>query len=268
MRGDGAVSEAFVVVEMVETGIAVLRISREKALNALNSAVLDQLEEALNELEHRSDVRVVIVTGAGQRAFVAGADIEAIHHVADAISAELFAERGQQLFDRFSKSRLLFIAAINGYALGGGLELAMALDMRIAAETARLGQPEINLGIIPGFGGTQRLSRLIGSGRALWMICSGEPLGAQEAESMGLVDKVVASDALMEECLGRARILAEKAPLALARCKYLVVHSRDWSLSQGLDEEAKAFAQLAVSADGREGTKAFLEKRKPVFREE
>lgn len=267
-EGDQAMSEAWVAHEQLEPGIFVLRIQREKALNALNGEVLDQLEGALDALENEAAARVVIVTGQGARAFAAGADIEAIHHIPNEAAARQFAVRGQRLFQRFQESRLIFIAALNGYALGGGLELAMALDMRIAAETARLGQPEINLGIIPGFGGTQRLPRLVGPSRALWMVASGEPLKAAEAAAAGLVDAVTAPDELMNECLRRARILAGKAPLALAAAKRLVVQSRDWPIDQGLAAEAEAFSALGVSADGREGTAAFLEKRPPVFRGE
>lgn len=257
--------DRWVLVDPIEPGIYSLTIQRERALNALNDTVLDQLEEALHTLEGDQDARVVIVTGVGAKAFVAGADIEAIHWIPDEQAARQFAERGQRLFQRFQESPLIFMAAINGYALGGGLELAMALDFRIASEKARLGQPEINLGIIPGFGGTQRLSRLVGAGQALWMVASGEPLTARQAEAFGLVEAVTEPDGLMAECLRRARILAEKAPLALKAAKAMVVHSRDWTIGQGLSEEAAAFGSLAVSEDGREGTQAFLEKRKPRF---
>ncbi len=259
-------ADTLVALELLEPGIYLLRIQREKALNALNSAVLDELSSALDALDGKADARVVIVTGQGSKAFVAGADIEAIHQIANDAAARQFAEKGQRLFQRFQESSIIYIGAINGYALGGGLELAMALDLRIAAETARLGQPEINLGIIPGFGGTQRLGRLVGPGRALWMIASGEPVRAPEAQAMGLVDAVTASNELMDECLRRARVLAQKAPLALAESKRMVARSRDWTIHEGLQAEAEAFSALAVSDDGREGTRAFLEKRQPVFR--
>lgn len=259
-------NEQFVELSWAESRIAVVTITREKSLNALNPEVLDQLEAALNEIESRSDARVGIVTGQGAKAFVAGADISVIHQVESTAEARAFAERGQRLFQRFNQSRVVFIAAINGYALGGGMELAMALDFRIASATARLGQPEINLGIIPGFGGTQRLSRLVGPSRALWMAASGEPVSARTAEAMGLVDVVVEPELLTEEALKRASTLASKAPLALAETKRLVTASRDWVLDEGLVNEAEAFARLAVSDDGREGTRAFLEKRAPEFR--
>ncbi len=258
-------NDVWVSLEQVEPGVQRLRIERERALNALNADVLDQIEAALDRAEADPASRVLIVTGQGTKAFVAGADIEAISRVDNEAAALAFAERGQRLFRRFEESALITMAAINGYALGGGLELAMALDFRIAAQTARLGQPEINLGIIPGFGGTQRLSRLVGPGQALWMISSGEPVTAEEAKALGLVDVVVPADALMEECLRHARTLAAKAPLALAAAKRLVLGSRDWPLENGLHREAEAFSQLAVSADGREGTQAFLEKRAAKF---
>lgn len=258
-------AEKLVDVRWVESGVAVIEIRRETHLNALNGAVLDGLEEALELVEGRQQARVAVVTGQGSRAFVAGADIGAIHRIKDTADAQAFAERGQAVFARFSHSRIIFIAAINGYALGGGMELALALDLRIAADTAKLGQPEINLGIVPGFGGTQRLARLIGPGRALWLVASGKPVGASEALALGLVDAMVAPADLLEECLGRARELASQAPLALAEAKRLVGGSRDWPLLQGLGEEARAFSYLAVSDDGREGTRAFLEKRPPEF---
>ena len=258
-------SDMWVSLEQVDEGVHRLRIERERALNALNADVLDQIESALNRIEADASSRVLIVTGQGTKAFVAGADIEAISRVDNEAAALAFAERGQRLFRRFEESSVITIAAINGYALGGGLELAMALDFRVAAQTARLGQPEINLGIIPGFGGTQRLSRLIGPGQALWMIGSGEPVTADEAKSLGLVDVVVPAEELMDECLRRAHVFAQKAPLALAASKRLVQGSRDWPLENGLHREAEAFSNLAVSLDGREGTRAFLEKRSPKF---
>lgn len=258
--------ERLVTLEWEQPGVAVLTITREKAMNALDAEVLAQLEGHLDAIEREAQARVAIVTGQGERAFVAGADIAAIQAVADEAQARAFAERGQQLFQRFEQSRVIFIAGINGYALGGGLELAMAMDFRIAATSARLGQPEINLGIIPGFGGTQRLTRLVGVGRALWLIASGRPVTAEEGRAMGLVEMVVEPQGLLTECLTLARELAQKAPLALAETKRLVRSSRDWPLGVGLDEEARAFAALAISEDGREGTRAFLQKRAPVFR--
>ena len=259
-------AEQYVQLKWVESGVALVTIARERSLNALNSEVLDQLEASLDVIEANPEARVAVVTGQGNKAFVAGADISAINQAVDEEQARGFAERGQKLFQRFQTSRVLFIAAINGYALGGGMELAMALDIRVAAESARLGQPEINLGIIPGFGGTQRLTRLIGYGRALWMIASGQPVLARDALEMGLVEAVVPLDSLLDECLARARELAKKAPLALAECKWMAVGSRDWDITMGLKKEAQAFARLAVSGDGKEGTRAFLEKRSPEFR--
>lgn len=258
--------ESWVSTEELESGIYLLRIEREKALNALNPIVLEQLGEALTRLEEDASVRVVIVTGQGSKAFVAGADIGAISQVSDRHRAQMFAEMGQRLFTRFRHSRLIFFAAINGYALGGGLELAMALDFRVAAESARLGQPEINLGIIPGFGGTQRLGQLVGVSEALWLIASGEPIEASTAKALGLVNEVVAGEQLIEECLKRARILVGKPPLALEECKRLVYGNLTWHEAEGLEEEARSFSRLAVSDDGRAGTQAFLQHRKPVFR--
>lgn len=254
-----------VEMEQIEPGIAVVRIARESALNALNHQVLAGLEKALDELERDESARVVIVTGKGSKAFVAGADIDVIHALPDAEKARQFAAYGQHVFERWAKSRVISFAAINGYALGGGLELAMALDIRVASERARMGQPEINLGIVPGFGGTQRLPRLVGEGRALWMILSGDPIKADEAMAIGLVDAVCPGDRLLEEVIQRARILAAKAPLALSQAKRLVRGCRDWALHEGLDQEAQGFSEVAFSEDGREGTEAFLEKRPATF---
>ncbi|MDA8193847.1 MAG: enoyl-CoA hydratase-related protein [Thermaerobacter sp.] len=246
--------------------IAFLWINREPALNALNAEVMTALEKSWRILEQDDSVRVVAIFGRGSKAFVAGADIAAIHSLTDGDAAFRFSAEGQAIFQHIGQSRLVSMAAINGYALGGGLELAMALDMRIAADTARVGQPEINLGIVPGFGGTQRLARLVGAGQAMWMILSGEMMGAEEAFAAGLVDAVVPAAQLYDEVLRRARVLAAKAPLALREAKALVRGARDWPLSAGLAAEAESFRRIAGSADAREGTAAFLEKRTPHFR--
>lgn len=258
---------AVVEVEKVESeGFAILWINREAALNALNQEVLTALSNQWQSLEDQEAIRVVIVSGRGSKAFVAGADISAIHRSTAEGGAEEFSDVAQKLFQRIAASRLVSIAAINGFALGGGLELAMALDMRIASSSARLGQPEINLGIIPGFGGTQRLPRLVGQGRALWMILSGEMVSADEAYAMGLVEAVLAPDELLAVARLRAKQLAQKAPLALREAKRLVHHAGDWDLEQGLRNETEAFSRIAQTHDANEGTAAFLQKRAPRFR--
>lgn len=268
MDGEGETERMTHWVETEYTdikGVAVVWINREKSLNALNRDVLMALDDAFRQLENQNENRVVVVSGRGERAFIAGADIEAIHAVKTGEEGRALAELGQRVFQRIAESRLISIAAINGYALGGGLELAMALDLRIAAEEARLGQPEINLGVIPGFGGTQRLPRLVGEGRALWMILSGEAIDARTALSYGLVDAVVPRTDLMQESLRRAGILSSKAPLALCGAKSLVRATNDLPLSHALEWEAERFGRLAVSRDGKEGTEAFLAKRSPQF---
>lgn len=247
-------------------GFAVLTINRPEALNALNASVLDELEAAFAALENDDGVRVVVLTGAGDRAFVAGADIAAINRIGSAAEGERFARRGQEVLDRIARSRLVSIAAINGYALGGGLELAMACDLRVAADSAQVGQPEILLGVIPGFGGTQRLARLAGPGAALWWILTGERVGAEEAWRLGVVDRVVPKAELMDFVRGLARQLAERAPIALALAKRAVREGLRGDLPTGLDLEAALFGLTAASADAREGTQAFLEKRPPRFR--
>jgi enoyl-CoA hydratase len=247
-------------------GFAVLTINRPEALNALNPAVLDALDQAWSDLEADEGIRVVVVTGAGDRAFVAGADIAAINRIGSAAEGERFARRGQAIFDRIARSRLVSIAAINGYALGGGLELAMACDLRVAADSAEVGQPEILLGVIPGFGGTQRLPRLAGSGAALWWILTGDRVAANEAHRLGVVDRVVPKMELMTVALDLARRLAERAPIALALAKRAVREGLQGDLATGLDLEAALFGLTAASEDAREGTRAFLDKRPPRFR--
>jgi enoyl-CoA hydratase len=253
------------VLTELHDGYAVLTISRPEALNALNPAVLDELERAWAALEDDQRVRVVVLTGAGDRAFVAGADIAAISQIGSAAEGERFARRGQAVLDRIAQSRLVSIAAINGYALGGGLELAMACDLRIAADSAEVGQPEILLGVIPGFGGTQRLARLAGPGAALWWILTGERVTATEAWRLGVIDRVVPRAELMEAALSLARKLAERAPIALALAKRAVREGLRGDLPTGLDLEAALFGLTAATADAREGTRAFLEKRAPRF---
>jgi enoyl-CoA hydratase len=242
---------------------AILTINRPEALNALNREVLEGIDAAWSRLEAEGDIRSVIVTGAGERAFVAGADIREIRAIANPAAAEAFARFGQGVFNRIADSRLISFMAINGFALGGGLELAMAGDYRIMAEEAQVGQPEILLGIIPGFGGTQRLKDLIGSGRALWLIASGERVDAARALSWGIVDEVTPRARLLSRAEEMAASLGAKAPLALAAAKR-AVHAAG-PLEDRLRAEAAQFGLVGCSDDAREGTSAFLEKRTPRF---
>ncbi len=245
--------------------VATFTIDRQKALNALNSAALDELRRAVLEAKHDEGVRVVIVTGAGPKAFVAGADINELAHLSPAEAKEQ-ALRGQHVFDLIEHVGKPFIAAVNGYALGGGCELAMACTLRIAADSAVFGQPEINLGLIPGYAGTQRLARLVGKAAALDLILTGRSVAAAEALRMGLVSRVVPALDLIDECRKLAETLASKPPLAMRAAMQAVGRGYDMPLADGELLEATLFGLVAASEDMREGTRAFLEKRPPVFK--
>jgi enoyl-CoA hydratase len=244
--------------------VALLTINRPRALNALNSKLLGELKRALDELGAGGTVRVVVITGAGERAFVAGADIGEMKDM-DSARARAFAEYGQSVFDYIENLPLVVIAAINGFALGGGCELAMACDIRVASDRARLGQPEVNLGVIPGFGGTQRLARLVGRGRAKQLIFTGDIIDAQAAERIGLVDMVVAPDELLPRCRELATKIANKGPRAVVAAKRAINRGLDLSLADGSALEAAEFGALFDGADQKEGMAAFLEKRPARF---
>ena len=248
-----------------EGAVAVVTVNRPKVLNALNVATLDELAATMRQLQRDDTVRCVIVTGAGEKSFIAGADIHELSALTPAAGRE-HARAGQAVFDLVEQLGKPVIAAINGYALGGGCELAMACTLRLAADTARLGQPEINLGLIPGFGGTQRLARLIGAGRALELLLTGEPIGAAEAYRLGLVNRVVPAADLMVETRQLAATIAAKAPLAVRYILDAVRCGVQLPLSEAQALEATLFGLAASTADMREGTRAFLEKRPPEFR--
>lgn len=245
--------------------VATVTINRPQVLNALNAATLQELDRAMHELAADTSVRVVILTGAGQKAFVAGADINelAAQH---AHGARDLALNGQRIFDAIEQLGKPVIAAINGFALGGGCELAMACTLRVAADTAKLGQPEINLGLIPGYGGTQRLSRLVGKGRALELMMLGTPITAVEAERIGLVNRVVPSAQLMADVQSLSRLLADKAPIAIRYIIDAVNSGLEMTRREGCAQEATLFGLVAATDDMREGTRAFLEKRQPAFK--
>lgn len=245
--------------------VATVTINRPQVLNALNGATLTELERAIAELAADASVRVVVLTGAGPKAFVAGADINELA-TQSPDGGRALALNGQRVFDAIERLGKPVIAAINGFALGGGCELAMACTIRIAADTARLGQPEINLGLIPGYGGTQRLSRLVGKGRALELLMLGTPIPAAEAERMGLVNRVVPVADLMSTVQSIARALADKAPLAIRYILDAVNNGLEMSTRDGCAHEATLFGLVAASDDMREGTRAFLEKRQPAFK--
>jgi len=245
--------------------VAILTINRPKVLNALNTSTIDDLRRAVLELKHDPGIRVVIITGAGEKSFVAGADINELAVQAPTQGKE-HAIRGQHVFDLIENMGKPVIAAINGFALGGGCELAMACTVRLAADTARLGQPEINLGIIPGYAGTQRLPRLVGKGVALDILLTGRQVKADEALRIGLVNKVVPAAELMSEALALAGELASKAPIAMQYIIEAVNRGLEVSFDKGQFLEATLFGLVASTDDMREGTRAFLEKRKPEFK--
>lgn len=246
------------------SGIALVTVNRPEKLNALSGAVVEELGGAFEQIARESAVRAAILTGAGEKAFVAGADINELAALT-AVEAREYAARGQRTFRRLETLGKPVVAAVNGYALGGGLELAMACTVRFASENAKLGQPEVKLGIIPGYGGTQRLPRLVGRGRALELLLSGEPIGAAEAHRIGLVNGVTAHGELVAHCRGWLEKVLANAPLAVSLTMEAVDVGLDSGIEEGLRFEAAAFGVSAASEDRREGTRAFLEKRKPAF---
>lgn len=251
----------------VEDGIALLKINRPKVLNALNKATLLEIQQALRELTEREDVRGLIITGEGEKAFVAGADVAEMAEMTPQ-EAQEFSRLGHETLKMIEEFPWPVIAAVNGYALGGGLEVALACDLIFASEGARLGLPEVTLGIFPGFGGTQRLPRLIGRARALEVILTGQMFEAQRAYEMGMVNRVCPADRLLEEAKEVARQMAKNGPIAVKMAKKVVKEGLDSTLREGEELEIEAWANLFSTHDQKEGMKAFLEKRKPSFRGE
>lgn len=247
-----------------DDAVLVITINRPKVLNALNAGTLAELGEAIAGAESDDAVRAIVLTGAGDKSFVAGADITELA-VLTPVGGREHAHRGQALLVRIERLGKPVIAAVNGFALGGGCELAMACTLRLAADTARFGQPEINLGLIPGYAGSQRLPRLVGAGRALEMLLTGNPIGAEEAHRIGLVNRVVPAAQLMDEARALARALAAKAPVAVRYILDAVRGGLDMSLAEAQEYEATLFGLVFATDDMREGTRAFLDKRKPGF---
>ena len=245
--------------------VNVITVNRPDKLNALNRETLNELGMAFTQAAYDDAVRVVVLAGAGEKAFVAGADIAEMHGYT-ATQAQAFSRVGQQLMTSIERLGKPVIARVQGFALGGGMELAMACHFRIASEKAKFGQPEINLGLIPGFGGTQRLLRLAGRGAALELCLTGTPITAQRAFELGIVNRVVAPDALDTAVDALADQLAVAAPLAAAGIMDAVLNGGETALDQGLEFETQAFALAFSTEDMREGTTAFMEKRKAVFR--
>jgi len=252
------------LVYELRDGIAQVTINRPDKLNALNDAVIGELDQVATLVTTDPAVRGVILTGAGPKAFAAGADIGELAGC-DPTAAEALSRRGSGVFRRLEECPKPVLAAVNGFALGGGCELAMACHLRIASENARFGQPEVKLGIIPGYGGTVRLARLVGRGRALEILLSGAPIDAQEAWRIGLVNRVVPADRLLPEAEQLLRGVLENGPLALAGCLRAVDRQEGRPLDEALALESRQFGELAATHDFREGTAAFLGKRKPGF---
>jgi enoyl-CoA hydratase len=251
-----------IIVQKEEDGVAVVQFNRPKVLNALNSQLMSELADALSKLDADDEVRCIIITG-NERAFAAGADIS---EMADEGVSDLLVSNRFVTWDRIRSVRKPIIAAVSGYALGGGCEIAMACDMIVASETARFGQPEINLGIIPGAGGTQRLPRAVGKARAMEMVLTGKHITAQEAERIGLVNRVVPAELYLEEAKELAREIASKAPLAVIQAKDAVNKAFELSLTEGLELERRNFYLLFGTEDRKEGMTAFMEKRKPEWK--
>jgi enoyl-CoA hydratase len=244
--------------------IATLTINRPEKRNAVNNATVEEIDQALNQVEANQDLRVLILTGAGEKAFVAGADIKELD-LRDTILGRTETRRRQEVYTRIEQLEIPSIAAINGWALGTGLELTMVCTLRVASAKARMGQPEVKLGIIPGAGGTYRLPRLVGMGRAMEMILTGEPVTADEALAMGLVNRVVPPEKLMEEVRALAETIADRPKLAIQYAKEAVLRCVEGSLVEGLAHESYLHALSCGTQDKKEGVASFLEKRDPKF---
>jgi enoyl-CoA hydratase/carnithine racemase len=245
--------------------VAVVTINRPKVLNALNTQTISELERVMREIQQDEAVRAVVLTGAGEKSFVAGADINELAVLTPA-QGQQHGRRGQSVFDLIEQLGKPVVAAINGFALGGGCELAMACTLRVAADSARFGQPEINLGIIPGYAGSQRLPRLVGKGRALEILLTGDMINATRAYEIGLVNRVVPSAELLNEAKKLAAALAAKAPLATRYIIEAVNHGSEMPLAEAQHPEGTLFGLVASTDDMKEGTKAFLEKRQASWR--
>lgn len=248
----------------VENGVGVLTINRPKSLNALNSETLAEIGEALAEIKTNPDVKVLVITGSGQKAFVAGADISQMVSM-NPIEASDLSELAHNAFRTIESLPQITIAAVNGYCLGGGFELANSCDIRIAASTAKFGQPEVGLGIVPGFGGTQRLTRLVGRGKAKEIIATGSQITAQEAKEIGAVEEVVELDQLMDKVNEIAAKIIKNGPVAVKMAKYVIDKGADLELNTAISFETQMWAQTFATDDQTEGMTAFLEKRGANF---
>jgi enoyl-CoA hydratase len=245
--------------------VGVLFFNRPTALNALNSQVLNELQAFLNHVDEDRGLRCLILTGSGDKAFVAGADIKELASLSSS-EAKSFAEKGQKVFRRLEILKIPVIAAVNGFALGGGCELALACDFIVASQKAKFGLPEVSLGLIPGFGGTQRLIRQVGISRARELIFTGRQVNAQEALEIGIAMELCEPEKLLEVCFAKAHQIATRSPFAVSKSKEAINRGADSVLDEGLMIERELFSELYTTNDVREGTSAFLEKRTPVFK--
>lgn len=249
----------------IKEGIATVTVNRPKALNALNAETVAELDDVFTDLRDDANARAVILIGAGDRAFVSGADIKELSALTT-VEAKEYINRGQAVLEKIENLGKPTLAAINGYALGGGLELAMACTLRVASEKARLGQPEVMLGIIPGYGGTQRLPRLVGRAKAMEMILTGDMIDAAEALQLGLVNKVVPPEELIPEAEKLLKTILSRGPLAVAYALEAINKGLDMPLAEAIAFEGNLISVLFSSADRTEGCRAFLEKRNPEFK--
>lgn len=248
-----------------DESVAIITINRPEKLNALNLETLDELKRIFTDLKNDNQILVIILTGSGEKAFVAGADISELNKL-NVISGKEFSEKGQNVFNLIENMNKPVIAAVNGFALGGGCELALSCHIRFASTNAKFAQPEINLGIIPGYGGSQRLTKLVNSGRAFEYILSGDRIDSEEAYRVGLVNKIFPSEELLENTIRFAKKISSKPRNAVRFALEAVRRNNEVSLSMGLNFEASLFSLCCGTEDFKEGTRAFLEKRKPVFK--
>ena len=253
------------IIFTIDAGIATITFNRPKALNALSNDLLSEFNDALDEIIRNESIRVLILTGSGDKSFIAGADITELATF-NTLQAKVFAQTGHDIISRLPELPIPVIAAVNGYALGGGSEMALACDFIYASTTAMFGLPEITLGLIPGFGGTQRLPRIIGRNRAKEMIFTGKMISAEEAEKIGLVNRICSPESLLENVLKTARSISAKGRVALRAAKQAVNAGIETDLGTGCRLEIDAFALCMASEDAKEGTQAFLEKRPPQFK--
>ncbi|MFH2093888.1 MAG: enoyl-CoA hydratase-related protein [Pseudomonadota bacterium] len=253
------------IILKIDALVATIFFNRPKALNALNNALFDELDHALDMVRDTPQIKVLILTGSGDKAFVAGADISELVKM-NPLEGKFFSRKGQAVFSKLENLPIPVIAAVNGFALGGGLEAALGCDFIYASQKAVFGLPEMNLGLIPGFGGTQRLARLIGANQAKEMIFTGKTISAQQAFELGIVNKVCTPETLMNEVLETARLIASKGKVALRSAKEVIHNGLNTDLETGCRIENDVFGLTMASPDAKEGTTAFLEKRKPDFK--